>query len=102
MNATMHTLLIVATVALAPQSAAQNSRTGKTGSRTLVDGPSRPAKGACGHATCARGVIDLGSSQTWDPTLEELVDGGSGRDRHSRADPPDGHSGRMGGSYGGT
>ncbi len=56
-------LLIVATVAFAPQSAAQKTRTGKTGSRTLVDVPSRPARGACGHATCAAGIIDLGTDR---------------------------------------
>ncbi len=63
MNATIPMLLIVATVAFAPQSAAQKTRTEKTGSRTLVEVPSRPAKGACGHATCAEGILDLGTDR---------------------------------------
>ncbi len=63
MNATIPTLLIVATAAFAPQSAAQKARPGKTGSRTLVEGSSRPARSACGHATCAIGILDLGTDR---------------------------------------
>ena len=63
MTATIPALLIVATVAFAPQSAAQKTRTGKTGSRTLVEVPSRPATSACGHATCAEGILDLGTDR---------------------------------------
>ncbi len=63
MTTTIPMLLIVLAVAFAPQSAAQKTRTGKTGSRTLVEVPSRPARGACGHATCATGILDLGTDR---------------------------------------